>query len=261
MQLLGMPFEAWVFRVGGVGTRRLVELLIFVRREPRPALDLASSPVWIGEVGQVLQPAVTLGRLEHHAQGDDFIVDGVAGRCLPGLRLRVVLFHLALAVTFTLGAVVCLIGFVVALRLRHAMDAVFLNRAGGYLGDGHLAEIRHEMESNLVLVALHLFRAAAAPCDGFILFLKRLRGLGEGLAGRQLAVTALVSEGQIPVLGKILGELKALLLGRSSPVSTSEVGGALPKSAVIALIEVDFAAKYRVALHDSSSRLKMCESV
>ena len=117
------------------------------------------------------------------------------------------------------------------------------------------------MKANSVLVALHPFRAAAAPGDGFILFLKRLRGLGEGLAGRQLAVTAPVPEGQIPVLGKLLGELKALLLGRGSPIASGKEGRALPKLDVIAFVKVDFAAKNRVALRDSSSRLKMCESV
>ena len=45
MQLLGVPFETRVFRFCRVLTGRLIKLLIFFWREPRPMLDLALPPV------------------------------------------------------------------------------------------------------------------------------------------------------------------------------------------------------------------------
>lgn len=67
MQFLRMPLEARFFRIGLVGARRLVELLIFVWREPRPVLEPVSPAARIGDVfqeNQTMGDMLVIGRLQ-----------------------------------------------------------------------------------------------------------------------------------------------------------------------------------------------------
>lgn len=85
---------------------------------------------------------------------------------------------------------------------------------------------------------------AALPFGDDLILALELRGrLLECLLGKQLTLAALVAERQIPVLGELLGELKAVLLGAGAPVLAGEVGRALPEAAARSLEDVDLAAE------------------
>lgn len=120
------------------------------------------------------------------------------------------------------------------IRRRHPVDAVFLDFAGGDRREAHRAEKlgQVQVQAQSRLVAFDPTRAALAFGDDLVFALELCRRLPEGLLGKQRALAVFVAQREIPVLGKFLGELKALVLGRGSPVSTGEICGALPVAAV-----------------------------
>ena len=187
---------------------------------------------------------MALGGLEHHAQGDNFVVDGVAGGRLP--RLRLGLFPvLAFAVRLP-GFLIC---FGVRLGLGHAVNAIRLHLAGRDLRNGLLAKIRHQMEPDAVLVALHPFGATVSTGGRFIFLLEDLRPLGEGLACLKVAVMVPGAKLHVPVGGDVLRLGEAFLLSAFSPFLALEVGRAMPGAAFGTAVESDLIAEYSVYFH------------
>jgi hypothetical protein len=86
-------------------------------------------------------------------------------------------------------------------------------------------------------------------------------GLPEGFLIQQFARAVLIAQGQIPVLGKLLGLGQTLLLGGYAAVAAGEIGRALPKAAIIALIDVDLAAENRARGHGGSLRHRRSQNV
>src|SRR5260370_41070193 len=73
---------------------------------------------------------------------------------------------------------------------------------------------------------------------------------------------ALPRSPKIPILGEVLGLRQAVFLGGNPSVFACEVGGALPSTAVVAPINVDFAAKDCVLLWHSvqaAKTAKLCK--
>jgi len=128
------------------------------------------------------------------------------------------------------------VGFVAR---RHALNAVFLHLAAGDLREPHIAEEGNQMQAQARLVALDPTRAAMALGDDLVFALELRCGLLEGFLRQKLALAVLVAERQIPVLGKLLGERQAFLLGGNTAVTTGEIARTLPKAAVVAFIDVD----------------------
>lgn len=116
VQLRGFPAARLLSWVAGIFPRGLIELLVFLGTEPGTMNDLALRPVGRGKIGQVVEPSMTDGGFEDKAQRHDLVMEGAARRSLAFAPVE--------------GAV----------------DAVFLNLAGGHLGDAELAEERQEME-------------------------------------------------------------------------------------------------------------------
>ena len=117
------------------------------------------------------------------------------------------------------------------------------------LGDHLVFEEGEQVQAYAVLVALHPFRAAAASGDRFIFFLEGSRGLGEALAGFELAVAVLGAELEVPILGNFLGAGKAALFGALAPFLTFEEGVAVPGTGIGPAVQGDFIAKYLVPFH------------
>ncbi len=76
-------------------------------------------------------------------------------------------------------------------------------------------------------MAIDPARASMAFGDDLVFALEKRRRLFERPLVQQLAAQVLVALGQIPVLGKLLGEGKAFLLGAGAAVASGEIGGAL----------------------------------
>src|SRR5690606_1989315 len=194
-------------------------------RAPRPARLPNPKPTTINPKDSRYERGTNGGqvsRLEHHAERDDFIMDGIARRRLPGLRL--------LAVVALLGG---------AFRRRHAVDAIFLRRARVDFSDQLVFEEGQQMQPDAVFMAAHPFGAAAALGDGFIFLFEGFGGFCEALAALELAVAVLGTELEIPVLGHVLGAREAALLGAPAPFLALEIRVAVPGSAVCAAVEMD----------------------
>jgi hypothetical protein len=129
------------------------------------------------------------------------------------------------------------------------------SRFGGVLFDG-LGPIAQPR-----LVSFDPAGAALAFGDDLVLALEDGGRLLEGLLADQLALVALVAQGQIPVLGDFLGELKAFLLGAGPPVAAGELGRAPPVAAIRPYIDMDLAAENRARGHGGGLRRKWVKCV
>src|ERR1019366_2127517 len=74
VNLFGVPFVMVMEGLARVGARRLIELLVFRRAEPRAMHHLALALIWWRQIRKVLQPAVADGGLETQPQGHDLVV-------------------------------------------------------------------------------------------------------------------------------------------------------------------------------------------
>src|SRR5690606_12072371 len=106
-----------------------------------------------------------------------------------------------------------------------------------------IAEERDQVQAQPRLVAFDPARAALAFGDDLVFALELRGGLAEGFLAEQLALAVLVAQGEVPVLGEFLGKLEAFLLGGNAAIAASEIGRALPVTAVRPLVDVDLAAE------------------
>ena len=175
------------------------------------------------------------GGFERLPQNDDFLMHGA-----PGRRLSVVLHCFLVAV-----------------------NAVLLHLAGSDLGKSHVAEEGHKMNPEARAVALNVLGIALALGDDLVFALELHGGFAEGFFAGYFTVPDLAAQSQIPVFGEVLGLGEAVFLGRDAPVLAGEIGRSLPQAAVVAAVNVDFAAEDRVFLWHSgraSKTAKLCKA-
>ena len=92
------------------------------------------------------------------------------------------------------------------------------------------------------LVPLHVSRIALAERDHLVLALELRRRFAKCPAVPERASTLFAAQLQIPVLGKVLGTGQTVFLGADAAVTTAEIGRALPVSAVLAFVDMEFSS-------------------
>src|ERR1022692_3538656 len=173
------------------------------------------------------------GGFERLPEDNDFLMHGT-----PGRRLSVFLH-----------------------RLLVAVNAVLLYLAGRDLGKSHVAKEGHQMNPEARAVAFNVLGITLALGDDLVFALELHSGFAEGFFAGYFTVPDLAAQPQIPVLGEVLGLGEAVFLGRNAPVLAGEVGRTLPQAAVVAAVNVDFAAEDRVFLWHSGRASKKGQTV
>src|ERR1039458_8962448 len=173
------------------------------------------------------------GGFERLPQNDDFLMHGA-----PGRRLSVVLHCFLVAV-----------------------NAVLLHLAGSDLGKSHVAEEGHQMNPQASAVAFNVLGITLALGDDLVFALELHSGFAEGFFAGYFTVPGFAAQPEIPVLGEILGLGEAVFLRGNPSVLAGEVGRTLPQTAVVAPVDVDFAAEDRVFLWHSGRAAKNGQTV
>ena len=124
----------------------------------------------------------------------------------------------------------------------HPVAPIFLHQSGGNFGHDLVAEERDEVNTEPVSVTFHVFGIALSVRDGFVFAKKLISGVLETLAGLQFSRALFAFEFEIPVLREILRVLEALFLRADTMVLARKIRRALPQMAVVALVEMQFAA-------------------
>ena len=237
VELLAFPFEAVLFRLVRALARRLVELLVFFGRKPRPVRNLGGGSVRLRQVGEPVQPAVAHSRLERLAQRHDLLMHGV-------MRGRFSEF---------------LVRFLVP------VNAVLLYGSRCDFGEAHLPEKRNKVIARPPVLALDVVLVSLALRDDVVFLQILFGGFAVGLFGLDLSIAELAPQLEVPVLGDFLGFGEALFLRRAASIFPGEIGGALPVAAVRALVDVDLAAEdvelfwHGAGLHEIGQKGRKCE--
>src|ERR1035441_6830720 len=235
VKLFRFPFVAVIFRTVCPSPGGFIKLLVFLRGKPRTVGDLPGRPVGLGQIRKPVQPSVAHGGFEGLPENNDFLMHGAPGRWLS------VFLH----------------------RFLVAMNAVLLHLARRDLGKSHVAEEGHQVNPEARAVALNVLGIALALGDDLVFALELHSGFAEGFLAGYLTVPDFAAQPQKPVLGEVLGLGEAVLLGRDAPVLAGEIGRTLPQAAVVAAVNVDFAAEDRVFLWHSgraSKTAKLCKA-
>ena len=160
----------------------------------------------------MLQPLMPSCRLQDLAQCHDLIMDRASRGRFP-LRRRVV-----------------------------SMDTILLCLPSGDLGETKSTEEGKEVEPKTRFMPLDPARAPMAFGDNLVFAFKKLCGLFEGFFIQEFTGSVFVAERQIPALSKLLRQSQTFLLRGRTAIPASEICRALPETAVVTLIDVDFTA-------------------
>ncbi len=216
---------------------------------------LALCPVGRGEVGQVREPAMTDGGLQHLPQGHDFVVKGAACR---GAVFRGIDYD---GGDLAVGGGACRLPVRRQLADRRrggSMHPILLHLAGRDLGNAHLAEEGAEMEAKADFVAFDP-PGAALPFGDDLVFLEELIGrLIEVFLGAEEAGAVFAAQPKIPVLGDLLGEGEAFLFGAGAALFAADGRRALPEATVAAEIQLEFSSHQLVAGHMAPALIRPC---
>lgn len=184
MKLLGQPDLASepllpCLDAGGAGLAdvlpgRLVKHLVFLWREPRSMHDLTRRPVGLGNVRQMLKPAVADGRFQYHAQRHGLVMERAARWWL------------------------------LVLRELQAPNAIFLHGACANLRQPLLAEERVEVNSDASVMVVDPALVAVAFGQHLVLGHELVGGVLESALADYLTTLDLADEFKIPVLGELL---------------------------------------------------------
>src|SRR5665213_1463969 len=163
------------------------------------------------------------GGFERLPENNDFLMHGAPGRWLS------VFLH----------------------RFLVAMNAVLLHLARRDLGKSHVAGEGNQVNPEARAVALNVLGITLALGDDLVFALELHGGFAESFFAGYFTVADFATQPQKPVLGEVLGLGEAVFLRRDAPVLAGEVGRTLPQAAVVAAVDVDFAAEDRVFLWHS----------
>src|SRR5260221_9756765 len=92
--------------------------------------------------------------------------------------------------------------------------------------------------------------------DDFVFLEELLADLAEELFRFEKAGTVLAAQRQIPILGDLLGEGEALLLGAGTALLAADRGRALPEAAVAALVDLELPAHQFVTGHHAPPKVR-----
>src|ERR1039458_1075480 len=144
--------------------------------------DFPGHLIGLGKIRQVLQPAVSRCSFEHLPERNDFLLPPPLSRLLAAVRRR----------------------------LLFSMYPVFLQLAGGDLGQSVLPEEWQQIHPKTAPGGLHGLWVSLPLGDDFVLPQKLIRGMSKRLFVIDFPATATVLELKIPVFGKILRAFEAL---------------------------------------------------
>src|SRR5882672_347393 len=97
---------------------------------------------------------------------------------------------------------------------------------------------------------------ALALGDDAVFLGELIRGLLDGLFGLEQAGAGSAAQFEVPVLGDLLGVGKAFFVRALAVILVFVMSRTLPESAVVALIDEDFATHDRMADHGTSSHVQ-----
>ena len=124
------------------------------------------------------------------------------------------------------------------------MDAVLLDFSRRDLGDAEVAEEGDQVQPKADSVTFDPARAALALGDDLVFFHELLRRLANVFSDAEDAGAIFAAQLKIPVLGDLLGELEAFLLGAGAKLFAPYGSGALPEPLVVSSVDVYFSAMY-----------------
>jgi hypothetical protein len=129
------------------------------------------------------------------------------------------------------------------------VNPILLHLTGGHLRDPELAQEGEKVQTQANAVTLDPARAAMALGDDLIFLEELLGDLAEELFRFEEAGAVLAAQRQIPILGDLLGEGEALLLGAGAALLAADRCRALPEAAVAALVDLELPAHQLVTGH------------
>src|SRR5260221_1488299 len=133
---------------------------------------------------------------------------------------------------------------------------MFVHLAGGDLGDPELDEEGKKVQAQADAVAVDPAGASLAFGDDLV-FLEELVGdLPEDLFRFEEAGAVLAAQLEIPILGDLLGEGEAFLLGACAALLAADRRGALPEAAVAASVDLELAAHQFVTGHQAPTKFR-----